>query len=352
MNVDVAPLLTEKRLEAILRDAAKARIGVMGDLCLDLYWHADMTRSVLSRETPHFPLPIVREEVSPGAAGNVACNVAALAGEGLSVLGVVGEDWRGDLLLSSLRERGAGVDALLRTKERITNAYIKPMRRGISEVTYEDPRLDFDNTTPLPADIEAELIARLNALAPTLDALCVCDQMAAGCITPAVREAIMGWGRKGLKVIVDSRDHIGQYRQVIVKPNEIEGAYAVLNSADALSLERLADVADQLVQRNGKPALVTAGGRGCLLADGKKVQWIPACPVEGPYDIVGAGDTFMSAFALAYGSGAALDEAVYFANTAAAVSIRKIGTTGTATADEIREAYSAWQTEDTRIIRR
>ena len=32
-----------------------------GDGCLDVYWHADMTRSELSRETPHHNLPVVQE---------------------------------------------------------------------------------------------------------------------------------------------------------------------------------------------------------------------------------------------------------------------------------------------------
>ena len=56
----------------------KGRIGVIGDFCLDVYWHADMTKSELSRETPHFPLPIVQERLSPGGAGNVVANLLAL----------------------------------------------------------------------------------------------------------------------------------------------------------------------------------------------------------------------------------------------------------------------------------
>lgn len=347
MKVDTPPLFSPERLEAILREIASVRIGVLGDLCLDLYWHADMTRSVLSRETPHFPLPIVREEASPGAAGNVAGNIAALAPDNLSVLGILGMDWRGDLLLCALREKRVHTERILRADGRVTNAYIKPMRKGFADVVYEDPRLDFDNDAPPAGEIERALIERLDQLAPSLDALCVCDQMRAGCVTPAVREAVMRWGQKGLKIVVDSRDHIGAYRHVVVKPNEMEGATAVRSSAGTLSLDALAEVAAQLVRRNGKPALVTAGNRGCLLADGDAVHWVPACPVPAPHDICGAGDTFMAAFTLAYGGGATLVEAVYFANMAAAVTIRKIGMTGTASADEIRGAHAAWRAAGT-----
>lgn len=343
MTMDTPALLSQSRLEEILHGIAATRVGVIGDVCLDLYWHADMTRSALSRETPHFPLPIVSEKAGPGAAGNVACNVAELCKDGLCVLGVLGTDWRGDLLAASLEERGIAAGSLLRAPDRWTDTYIKPMRSGFSDVVYEDPRLDFENHAPLSEAQERMLVDRLRALAPKLDVLCVCDQMANGCITPAVREAIGALGKTGLKIVVDSRNNIGQYRHVIVKPNDLEAAKAVLGSADPLTLERLAGVAVRLSGQNQKPALITVGERGCLLADGSAVRHIPACPTPGPHDICGAGDTFMALFALAYGAGADLTEAVFLGNMAASVTIRKIGTTGTASAGEIRGVHARWQ---------
>ena len=62
------------------------KIAVIGDFCIDIYWYADMTKSELSRETPHFPLPVQKEVMSPGAAGNVANNIAALKIEKLYAL--------------------------------------------------------------------------------------------------------------------------------------------------------------------------------------------------------------------------------------------------------------------------
>ncbi|NIM05563.1 MAG: sugar kinase, partial [Armatimonadetes bacterium] len=40
------------------------RVGVVGDACLDIYWEADMTRSRLARENPHFILPVIEERLS------------------------------------------------------------------------------------------------------------------------------------------------------------------------------------------------------------------------------------------------------------------------------------------------
>ena len=43
------------RVRALAGAVQNARVCMIGDVCLDLYWRADMRLSRLSRETPHFP---------------------------------------------------------------------------------------------------------------------------------------------------------------------------------------------------------------------------------------------------------------------------------------------------------
>ena len=57
--------LGEERLALLLNKMKNARAVLIGDMCLDVYWSCDMTRSVLSRETPHFPLPVTEERMLP-----------------------------------------------------------------------------------------------------------------------------------------------------------------------------------------------------------------------------------------------------------------------------------------------
>ena len=71
-----------------------------------------MKKSELSRETPHYPLPVVKEIMSLGAGGNVVANVAALKPDKLFVCGVCGDDWRGDILKKKLSEIGADTSGL------------------------------------------------------------------------------------------------------------------------------------------------------------------------------------------------------------------------------------------------
>ena len=79
--------MSRGRLEEILGRMDGVRAGLLGDVCLDVYWHADMRKSELSRETPHFPLPVVEERMSPGGGANVAANMAALRPWSVRVFG-------------------------------------------------------------------------------------------------------------------------------------------------------------------------------------------------------------------------------------------------------------------------
>ncbi|MDR2764948.1 MAG: PfkB family carbohydrate kinase [Tannerella sp.] len=332
--------LNEQQLNDILSKIGKVKIGMVGDLCIDIYWKADMTRSELSRETPHFPLPIVEERMSPGGGGNVVVNMAALHPARTEAIGVIGNDWRGKALLSTLQNHGIGDSGVVISDNLITNAYCKPVRKGFSDVAYEDPRLDFCNYEPLPKAAEQALLARLEQAVKELDVLCVSDQFRYGCITPAVREQLIGYAAGGLTVIVDSRNQTGEYRSVLMKPNEIE-AWSVVHGGlfppQGGSLDVYAEMAERLVQINGAPVCVTIGANGCLYSDGRQTTHVAAYPVKPPIDIVGAGDTFLAAFGSALGAGMAPLVAASFGNLASSVTVKKIGTTGTASPQELKE---------------
>ena len=57
--------------------------------------------------------------------------------------------------------------------------------------------------------------------------------------------------------------------------------------------------------------------------------------LEVELDICGAGDTFMAAFTCAYTAGASLNEAASLACRAAAIIVKKLHTTGTASWQEL-----------------
>ena len=338
MSVQTDFIRGKAGLTGILEGISRARIGLIGDLCLDMYMDVDMRLSELSREVPNYTLPVVGERVSPGGAGNVAANLAALKPKALRVLGVLGQDWRGGLLKEALKARGVPTDELIVSPRATTNAYIKPVRRGYSDLLYESPRLDYENREALSGGDEAALMEALERAAQEVDVLCVCDQLKNGCVTGRIRRRVCELARDGLRVIVDSRDRIGEYRDVIVKPNEME-AMRALNLNGAVTPERMAQAALALSERSGRPALITLGENGCLAAEDGRVAHIPARRVSGPTDICGAGDSFLAALACALGGGADIRAAAALGNLGASVTIAKLGETGTASRAELMRAF-------------
>jgi sugar/nucleoside kinase (ribokinase family) len=68
------------------------RALVVGDVCLDRWCRYDPLLSEPSRETGIPRNAVIETEVTPGAAGTVAANLASLGAGRVSVLGAVGED--------------------------------------------------------------------------------------------------------------------------------------------------------------------------------------------------------------------------------------------------------------------
>lgn len=329
-----AQVLKKEELEALLPCMDRAKVALIGDLCLDVYWDADMKKSELSRETPHYPLPVVSERYSPGGAANAAANIKALCPASLRVIGVIGRDWRGMMLKQALAEHGISTDHIIEDAHRVTNTYIKPMRHGISDVVYEDPRIDFENFDSLSDETEQRLLNALDEAADACDVICVSDQLKYGCITPRIRQHLCELGKAGKTVLVDSRDRGGEYRCVTWKPNEVEASRTFRDGSE-LSLDALAALCAQISQINGRTALTTLGKHGCFVANGDRVTLCPACHVEPPIDFCGAGDTFLSGFAVMLAGGASAVDAARVANLCSAVTIQKIGITGTATREEL-----------------
>jgi len=334
-ETDFRSALARTDIAGLLEKLKNVRVAVLGDLCLDVYWDADMRCSELSRETPHFPLPVTAERFSPGGAANVCANAAALSVRQVRAVGVLGNDWRAAVLGACCGERGVDVSLLAREPGRFTNAYCKPLRHGISDVVYEDPRLDFATLRPIAEETERQLLAALDRL--EADVLCVSDQLPFGCVTERVRGRVMELSRAGLTVVADSRDRIGLYRDVIVKPNEVEGYRAARggNPPEDAGLSEFAACASELSGRTGRRVFMTLGARGCLCAEGDRIAHVPAARPPEKIDFVGAGDTVLASLGAALAAGADAETAMTFSCLCASVTIGKLGVTGTASPAEI-----------------
>ena len=160
-------------------------------------------------------------------------------------------------------------------------------------------------------------------------------------ITQAVRNKLSMLGKAGKIIIVDSRDHADAYENVTVKPNEIEASRA-FGDGSVMDMDALSVLAASISQKNERTTLVTLGEKGCFVAQDGQVLHSPACAVEPPIDFCGAGDTFLAGYGTLLAGGATPLQAAQIACLCSAVTIKKLGETGTASRDEILMAWDAY----------
>jgi sugar/nucleoside kinase (ribokinase family) len=126
----------------------------------------------------------------------------------------------------------------------------------------------------------------------------------------------------------------------MTKPNAFEAVTAIRsNCPDEISIDLAHECGTALYKRNGKPVFLTVGDQGVLLFTNAGCEQIPAVPVAGEIDIVGAGDSFMAAIMSALCSGASPREAALLGNLVASITIQQIGTTGTATPSQVLRRF-------------
>jgi len=102
----------------------------------------------------------------------------------------------------------------------------------------------------------------------------------------------------------------------ILTPNETE--------AELLTGGTGEDAAAKLRARGVETVILTLGARGALIADNRGTRWVPGFKVKA-VDTTAAGDIFNGALAVALAEGKTMDDAVRFANAAAAISVTRLG---------------------------
>ncbi len=336
--------MNPERFAALTAAFHRLRVGVVGDFSLDRYFDIDPALSERSIETGLPVHNVTRVRCQPGAAGNIAQNLAALAPAALWPVGCCGDDGEGFELRRALQRLPAvRLDHFLTRAGRPTFTYSKPLLHHPGRPPEELSRLDLKAWTPVPAGLATALAEALRALAPQLDALIVMDQAGVrgcGVIGPAVLAALAEISRAHPRLIImaDSRHGLGGFPPLAFKMNAAE--FAVLTGRPGGTLhptDEIASAAEQLAQRHGRPVFITLAEHGMIGAEpGRQAEHVPALPVAGPIDIVGAGDAVTASLTLGLATGAALREAMELAQAAASVVVHQLGTTGVASAADLQ----------------
>ena len=328
--------MKNERIKEILEKIGKVKIAVYGDFCLDAYWLMDPDGSEVSVETGLKAESVANHSYSPGGAGNIVANLAALKPAAIKVIGVTGDDIYGRELSSQLQALGADTGTLTIQKEVFqTYTYTK---KYYGE--REEPRIDFGLKNSRSADTDEALLGHIESALMNYDAL-IFNQQVSGSITHRkfIDETNTLFNKYNNQIVVlDSRHFNSNFKNIYRKVNEVE--IAVLNGLDVkpqddVSIAEVKKYGTAIYEQFHKPVFVTCGSRGIVCIDAGGITEIPGIMLSGKLDTVGAGDTTISALTLCLAAGISPAESAAFANLAAAVTVQKLFTTGSATGEEI-----------------
>lgn len=314
----------------------------MGDLCLDRYFEIDPARKETSIETSLPVHNVVRVRCQPGAAGTILNNLVALRVGKIMPVAIVGDDGEGFELTRALqRLPGVDLSGLIKTAERRTFTYSKPLLMHQDKAPEELSRLDIKNWTPTPFELQKKIAESVRALAAQADAIILLDQVdqadtgvIGGIVLEAVAEAAAA--RLGLLILADSRRSLRRFPAIDYKMNAAElGLF--FGQIDAFSIGKAKERVSELEVSTKRRVFVSMSEHGMLGAAQGVVEHVPALPVRGEIDIVGAGDSVTANLTAAISAGASMREAMELAQLAASIVIHQLGTTGTASPEQMAE---------------
>lgn len=332
-------MLSTQRLHTVLDNFPRLTIALVGDLFLDRYLEIDAAADEPSIETDLTAYQVTRVRNSPGALGTVMNNLAALGVGRLLPVTVIGDDGHGYDLRRELEKLPVDPQHVLGDAARLTPTYTKPLRSEVGSGWRELNRLDVRTRGPLTPATETRLLRRLDEAFEQADGVIVLDQINEpewGVLNRRVREQVERLARRAPDklVLIDSRRRLGEFSFGFLKGNRDELLSAArIPKGDTADLSR---AALELARRTGRPVFATMGESGILIGgpDGQS-HHVPAVPVSGPIDIVGAGDSVTAALAASLLSGTAVREAAEVACLVASITIEQLGATGVASPAQV-----------------
>jgi ribokinase len=286
-----------------------ARLTVVGSLNMDLVIRA-----------PRIPQPgetIIGGafHTVPGGKGANQAVAAARLGAHVAMVGRVGNDPYGDILLQSLSEAGVDGNWVARDDKASTGvALIVVDDAGQNSIVVASGA----NMGLESSDVERaeESIAASDVLVTQLESP----------LETVVRAAEIAHSH-GVTVVLNPAPARSLPAELlalvdVLIPNESE---AMLLTDTPLSERFEANaVAGQLLNRGVGSVVITLGARGALIAQGEGTELIPAFAVE-PVDTTAAGDAFVAGLAVAMANGKPLPEAVRWGNGAGALAATRLG---------------------------
>lgn len=241
----------------------------------------------------------------PGGKGANQAVAAARMGGNVYMFGAIGADEPGQMCLSALKQSGVNVDAVVKVSSPTSTALVMVEHSGENQIVVADGANQY-------ASFDAAQIS-------AADAVLVQFEIPESVIVE-VGKAAKGIFCVNAAPVRELSDELAGLIDVLIV-NEHEFA--------------------QLGEPKSGLVIVTAGSKEVVAYQNGEVVAKSQPPKVEALDTVGAGDTFVGAFVVAYASGKTIPDSLDLACAASALSTLKLGAqSGMPTASEVNEFFN------------
>ena len=241
----------------------------------------------------------------PGGKGANQAVAAARMGGNVSMFGAIGADEPGQMCLSALKQSGVNTDSVIKVLSPTSTALVMVEHSGENQIVVADGANQH-------ASFDAAQIS-------SADAVIVQFEIPESVIVE-VGKAAKGIFCVNAAPVRELSDELASLIDVLIV-NEHEFA--------------------QLGEPKSGLVIVTAGAKEVVAYQNGEIVAKSQPPKVEALDTVGAGDTFVGAFVVAYASGKTVPDALDLACAASALSTLKLGAqSGMPTASEVKEFFN------------
>jgi len=313
-------MITQEDLQNLKKRLSELKILVIGDLILDRYFWGKVERISPEAPVPVFDLKEITHSL--GGAANVSANLRGLK-VNTYLMGVVGADEKGEILINLAQERGIDTRGILKDPERPTT-----LKTRIIAQSQQLLRIDREERKPLSPKLRKAMQELYENLLSEVEGVILSDY-AKGVF---LNEGFCSWliqeaRRQNRFVMVDPKSpdwtkyegattitpNLKEFREVLHREN-LKGEDFEIHSRYLIEKYQL----DFLV--------VTLGKEGMFLFHPEKGGLKIPSQAREVYDVSGAGDTAIASLSAFYGAGLPLEKALYLANICAGIVVGKVGT--------------------------
>lgn len=314
----------KEKLISYVKKLNKPSVLVIGDLALDEMIYGDTER--ISREAPVLILQHTHTRLILGGASNAAHNASVLNGGKVAVVGVVGEDYQAEQLISTFNKANVETKYLVKDKDRKTITKTRISGSCSQSITQQIVRIDRQTNEVISKETEEKVIATLEKAIPEYDAIILSDYHIGTLSPKVIDKSIEMANRHGKIIVADVQKDLDNYKNVTSMTPNLPDTQKFVGFfiKDDETMQKAGEKV--LNSTRAKSVLITCGADGMVVFEPNgKISKIPVFNKSEVFDVTGAGDTVTAVFTMALAAGAEPKYAAIIGNIAASIVVKQFG---------------------------